>query len=303
MKIRNLCLLQVAILIFFCCTVYANPNAGFFLPDSVQEMKLKFRTIKNLIILPVVINDSIKVNLILDTGCRNLVLFGKRFQKLLKINPGKEVIFSGLGSGNAVSGKLSLGNKVGLETIQGTGLPIVIVNDKNVFGTYNDIHGIIGYDIFLKFEIEINPRVQVITFRPALRATPRHDYAQIPLQIVDSRPLMQSSVAFSSGQNTSCDLMIDTGSSLGLLLKTTDTESFDHDSKEVLVGRGLNGPLYAYQTIVEKLSLPGFSFDDIETDIVKSEWHNYASIGMEILKDYILVLNYCKAYACLKKIV
>jgi hypothetical protein len=293
--------LQVLLLLGFYSSFCASPKVGFFLPDSVQELRLKFTTVKNLIILPVVINDNVKVNLILDTGCRNLVLFGKKFYKLLKMNSPKQITFSGLGDGKAVNGNLSLDNHVSINSIHGYGMPIVVVPDKNIFNTYSDIHGIIGYDIFLKFEIEINAGEQLITFRPALRATPRNGYAQVPLEIVDSRPIMKSSVVFDSNHTTACDLMIDTGSSLGILLKTTDT-GFILSQREVLLGRGLNGPLYGFQMRAEKLRLKGFDFFDVNADIVKSQWHNYASIGMDILKDYVLVLNYCKAYACLKKV-
>src|SRR5690242_10354637 len=89
------------------------PNtSGFYIPDDIREVTFKYKTFKNLILLPVVINDTINVNLILDTGCRNLVLFGKRFQKLFECEAGKKVQFSGLGSGKPVYGALSLKNKV-----------------------------------------------------------------------------------------------------------------------------------------------------------------------------------------------
>ena len=58
--------------------VKATPDAGFFMPDELNEMTLHYKTYHNLILLPVTINDSVHVNLILDTGCRNLVLFGRR---------------------------------------------------------------------------------------------------------------------------------------------------------------------------------------------------------------------------------
>jgi hypothetical protein len=58
-------------------------RSGFFIPDTVREMTVRYKNIRNLIVLPMVLNDSIRVNLILDTGCRTLVLFGNRFSKLL----------------------------------------------------------------------------------------------------------------------------------------------------------------------------------------------------------------------------
>ena len=110
-----------------------HPAAGFSLPDSVSEMTLRYRTVKDLIVLPVTINDSLQVNLILDTGCRNLILFGKRFRKRLRIHPGKSVEFSGLGSGAAVTGALSIGNKVSINEVLGKQIPVVVVANNNLF--------------------------------------------------------------------------------------------------------------------------------------------------------------------------
>jgi hypothetical protein len=299
-SIPPLPLLQTIVLLFIYTFSFAGTNAGFFLPDSVREMELKFRSVRDLIILPVTINGTIRVNLILDTGCRNLVLFGKRFEKLLHAADGKRVQFSGLGNGESVSGKLSLDNQVSIGSITGNGMPVVVVNEKNLFASYPEIDGIIGYDIFMKFEIEINSRNHKIKFRPALVAEAPVGYAQVPLTIVDSRPLMQSNIFFNKSKQATCELMIDTGSSLGLLLKTTDAGDFKSYSTETIIGRGLNGLLRGYQTIARKMNVNGFEMTSLPTGVVESDWENHASIGMSILKDYIVVLNYCKSYACFK---
>src|SRR4051812_38731006 len=110
---------QIIVLVVLFNTAFSNPRYGFYLPDSVSEMTLHYRCVKNLIVLPVAINDSILVNLILDTGCRNLVLFGKRFQRLLKLNSGKQIQFSGLGTGKPVHGFLSLSNSVSIHQVLG----------------------------------------------------------------------------------------------------------------------------------------------------------------------------------------
>jgi hypothetical protein len=296
----SLPILQTIVLLFIYTFSVAGPNAGFYLPDSVRELELKFRSVRDLIILPVTINGTIRVNLILDTGCRNLVLFGKKFEKLLNASEGKRIHFSGLGSGESVSGRLSLNNEVSIGTITGQGMPAVVVNEKNLFSAYSDIDGIIGYDIFMKFEIEINSRTHKIKFRPALMVDAPAGFAQVPLRIVDSRPLMTSNIFFNKSKQASCELMIDTGSSLGLLLKTTDAGDFKNYTTETVIGRGLNGLLKGYQTTARKMNINGFEMTSIPLGIVESDWENHASIGMSILKDYIVVLNYCKSYACFK---
>jgi hypothetical protein len=284
-------------------TQASEKKAGFSLPDDVSEVSLKFQSIRNLIILPVVINDSIRVNLILDTGCRNLVLFGKRFQKLFQTEPNQKVQFSGLGDGNPIQGKLSLNNKVSIQAVIGEKIPVVIVAEKNLFSTYADIHGVIGYDIFIKFEIELNPLLHVITFRPASSSELSDEFEKIPLIIKDSRPLIKSQVFFKDSDGLPCDLMLDTGSSLGLLMKTTDLKKFPGGNDSKILGRGFNGKVVGFEAIASKLILDTFEISAITAGITHSAWHNYASVGMEVMKDYTVVLNYCKAYAGFKKII
>jgi hypothetical protein len=287
------------LLLHFAASAY-KPAAGFFLPDSIHSMTLKYRTVKGLIVLPVTINDSIQVNLILDTGCRNLILFGRKFRKLLLMNSGKPIEFSGLGNGGPVTGALSLGNKVSINDVLGHQIPVVVVPSSNLFANYHDVHGVIGYDIFLKFEIELNPAEKIITFRPALKSSIPEGYTRVPLQIKDAKPIMRSEVYMSKQLSRTLELMIDTGSSLGLLLKTTNIGEYGHRDSKVL-GIGFNGPVSGYTTVSPKLKVDGLELYGVATGIVSSSWHNNASIGMAILKDYIIILNYCKSYACFKR--
>jgi hypothetical protein len=39
----------------------------------------------------------------------------------------------------------------------------------------------------------------------------------------------------------------------------------------------------------------------VSAGIIYSPWHNYASVGMDLISAYSLVLNYCKSYAGFKK--
>jgi len=79
-------------------------------------------------------------------------------------------------------------------------------------------------------------------------------------------------------------------------------DDYDYNASLKVIGIGFNGPISGYKTTSDQLHLEGFDFFDLPTGVIESPWHNYASIGMEVLKDYVLVLNYCRAYACLKKI-
>lgn len=277
-------------------------RSGFHLPDSVSELTLKYKTLGNLIILPVSINDTLEVNLILDTGTRNLVLFGKRFQKHFQFLPDKKIQFSGLGAGNPVFGKLSIKNKVEINTVVGLDIPVVVVPDKNLFGALPSVHGVIGYEIFLKFEIEINPLLREITFRSPIHSNRNEDFVRVPLLIKDSRPILDCEIFMTQNQKRLCDLMIDTGSAFGMLVKSTDNRWVIQEGSIDTFGRGFNGMVEGFEMKTKSVQLKNMSIDVANTRLTKSPWHNYASIGMDILKDYRVILNYCMGYVELRQI-
>lgn len=279
---------------------FSGTRAGFYMPDSLREISLEMRTHQGLIVLPVVINDSVQVNLVLDTGCRNLVLFGDRFQNEIQVASDKIVNFSGLGEGKPLKGRLSIGNKVSIQAILGEGIPIIVVPDRTVFRSRDNIDGIIGYDILIKFEIELQPSARTITFRAAQSAIEPRGYLKLPLRVEDSRPIIQSTIEFEKDDSYALDVMIDTGSSLGLLLKTTKVA--DDVTSDRLIGRGLNGVLEGSEIVIHKLVLDNnLVLKHMRVDVISSPWRHDASIGMRMLKEYAVILNYCKSYICLKK--
>jgi hypothetical protein len=239
------------------------------------------------------------VNLILDTGCRNLVLFGKRFEKNFSLHPTRLVKFSGLGQGKPIEGRLALDNKVSIDAVLGERIPIVVMSDRNLFSGYPNIHGVIGYEVFCRFEIELNPLTRRITFRPGTLSELPSNYTRIDLRIEDSRPILNGVVNFSSGESHVINLMIDTGSTLGLLVKM---ESTTIDERQVALGRGLNGILKGIKRQTESLRLENVEVIVSEANVIFNSWNNYSSIGMDVLKDYSLILNYSKAYAGLKPV-
>jgi len=294
-------LFNLLLLVAVLCNKTTLANVGFSMPDSVREVTFRYKTIHGLILLPVIINDTVKVNLVLDTGCRNLVLFGKRFNKFFEFQPGREIRFSGLGQGKPLVGSLSLNNKVSIRAVLGEHIPVVVVPRQNVFIDYDNVQGVIGYDIFIKFEVELNPAEQLITFRPAARAEIPEAYQRIPIRVVDSRPMIASRIFFPGQESQPCDMMIDTGSSLGLLLKTTDLSKYPSGYTKSVLGRGLNGNIEGIETYPDRLLVDAFEIATPRAGIVYSQWHDYASVGMEVIRNYSIVLNYCKSYVGFKK--
>jgi hypothetical protein len=280
----------------------SNPPGGFILPDSLPEVSIRFSTSENLIILPVTINDSVRVNLILDTGSRNLVLFGKRFEKLFSLQPGRRVEFSGLGNGKTCVGKAFYNNKATISGVEGDRVPVIVVPHGKVFNFFDGIDGVIGYELFLKLEIEINFSSHTISFRSAPNSSVIPDHSRIPIELIDSRPVVRSKILTDRDVACETDVVIDTGSSLGLLIKTTDIKSFRYRTSEVPVGYGLAGFVYGYHARIKTLQLKEMFLLDIPAGITSDATDNSASLGMRVLKNYILVINYSKSFISMKRV-
>jgi hypothetical protein len=300
----NVCRVVIFLLLPLLTNIgWANtgPRSGFSLPDTIQEITVRYKNVRNLIVLPMLLNDSIRVNLILDTGCRTLVLFGNRFNKLLQTEPNK-VQFSGYGNGSPVFGKVSLYNKISMQQMLGENIPVVIVPNKNMFQNFSSVDGIIGYDILTRFEIEIHPGNQTITFRSAPNSVPPSGYELMDLNVVDCKPVLASTVFTGRKRGQKCELMIDTGSVLSLLFKVKDLDERDFAGvrSEELVG--LSGRTRAYQTFSNKVRLNNLELKGLRAGVVSTRHKGGASIGMGVLKNYVIIFNYCKSYMCLKKL-
>jgi hypothetical protein len=152
--------------------VAGHQMAAQIATDTVKEITLSYRTRNNLLVVPVMINDSIKVNLILDPNCKAVILFGKRFQKLLaekKTNSAKAS--KRLTGYPASTDALSLNNKISIGPAMGENVPIVILPNQNALNFFTSVNGIMGYEILSRFEITLDPKTETITIGPEKQAS------------------------------------------------------------------------------------------------------------------------------------
>jgi hypothetical protein len=287
--------------IVFLCTSFelpSNRNAGFYLPDSVSEMRIQYKENDGLIILPFVINDSIQVDLVLDTGTSNIILFGKKFKNLID-QTARKIHFSGHGDGAAREGFAMTGVRLKLDIISGDNIPVVVI-PKRVFHGYSAADGVIGLDILQKFEVEIDPSKRIICFRPAATAELGREYSRASLKIDGHLPVLSAMLTTKDGNRVETNLAIDTGSMLGLLMVTDNLSDLNPFDMKV-IATGLNGDVYSYKYWLKRLNCEGLTLTDVPIAVTFKKSKSYASIGMGLLKEYRIVLNYPKGYVGFKK--
>jgi hypothetical protein len=125
--------------------------------DSLKDVTVEFWTRNRLIIIPVMINDTLRVNLAIDPHCRTIVLFGKRFSKLLR-------------EARTDAGELSASGDrydISIGPVKRHDVPILVVPNSDPVNFFTSVNGIIGMQHFAGFELIMNRRKQTLTLKPA----------------------------------------------------------------------------------------------------------------------------------------
>jgi hypothetical protein len=132
-------------------------------PDSTNEITVPYRTRNNYYVIPVLINDSLSVNLLLDPHCKSVILFGKRYQKLLERK--RKNVERLNTSGTKRTPLKSLNNKISIGPALGENISIVVLPNSNPFNFFTSVNGVMGYDILSDCEIIINKKEETMTIR------------------------------------------------------------------------------------------------------------------------------------------
>ena len=116
--------------------------------------------------LPIEIND-VSLSFVLDTGVSKPILFNVSGQDSIQLRNVSEITISGLGGGEPIKGLSSKENFFKLEEIRNFKQLLYVVLDKEMNFSPSlgiPIHGIIGYDLFRDFVVEINYSSEYIKF-------------------------------------------------------------------------------------------------------------------------------------------
>lgn len=296
----------LSFLLLISTAAVANPG-GYRFTEGVSHTTIPFETYKDLIIISAQLNDTMRVKLILDTGTRSLLLYGKKFKKLPNATRGKKVRVTGWGSPEGVEASMSFPNAIAIGDARGTDLGIAVVPTRKLFADKPQIDGIIGYELFVRFAVEINYQTKTIRLYDRLPVEYTSDFNALPLEVNCARPLVNTTVSFHNNTSMKLKLLLDTGSSLGLTVFTTDKSKFYSGDKARDIGIGLTGRISGFDLYVRELMLEDLKVNRIRSSLVEVTEHPDAafsfsgSLGAAFLKDHVVVFDYPEEKVYLKR--
>ncbi len=246
----------------------ATTARGFDFKKGKENTVINFQNINGLVILPFKIGNS-EVNLILDTGIRNIILFDRRGSYGLNPDPDKQILFSGIGTGKTIRGKIATEVKMESNDIEGSGLAVVIIPQNDFSKKLNmEVHGLIGYDIFSRFLVTIDYKNNQLILSRTEDKNPIN-YQQMNLILVDSKPYLVSNLSIPGIEDKSYTFFIDTGAGYDLTLNH-NPYSGNKKKKKVILGSGLTGDIKGTAHFVRNMYIGNFYFNNFLITIPSS---------------------------------
>lgn len=293
---------------------FSYAQGKFFFSDDVSE-KINFEFINNLIIIPLEINN-VKLSFLLDTGVSRPILFNLTGRDSLELKDSEIFYLRGLGGEGTLKALKSRYNRFKIGDAVSTNQELYVITDETINFTSRLgvlVHGIIGYDIFKDFIVEINYKSEYIRLHKpeAFHLKSSKKWKTLPINIHRRKPYLNAVVSLDSIARP-VKLLIDTGSTDALWLFESKKAGLIPNEDLVFedyLGKGLSGSVYGKRSKVNSFTLSDFNLkevnvaypDSLSIDITKVYQGRNGSIGSEILKRFHLYVDYSNKKLHLKK--
>ncbi len=292
------------LLLFFNFNLFGQSN--FILPAGIKNDKIKFELANNLIIIPVNVN-GVELSFILDTGVGSTIIFSVDNKNSLELKNASKIYLRGLGDGEPVEAIKSTNNQLRIGKAISDDHKVYMIFDESINFSPRmgfPIHGIIGYDFFKDFILDINYIKKVIKISSAKN----YEYKkckkcyQTSINFIgkNKRPFITAKYQSTKGL-IDVNLLLDSGSGSSLWLfenKEKGIEISENTFRDFL-GKGFNGDIYGQRTKIKELRIGDFVMKDVTTSFPDSIYirgisrdKRQGSIGGSILRKFDLIIDY-----------
>ncbi|MFS4469489.1 aspartyl protease family protein [Maribacter sp. 2210JD10-5] len=283
------------------------------LPKGQKYDKVKFELINNLIVIPLEVNGT-TLSFVLDSGVRTPILFNLADQDSIKLNDVTEVVINGLGPGDPIQALSSEGNFFKLGNIRNPSQKLYVVMDSGINFSPSlgiPIHGIIGYDLFRDFVVDINYAKKAIKFfDPSNHKLKNHkNMRTFDISVINRKAYLDASIALKDKAEIPVKMLLDTGSSDAIWLFENNMIKVPEKNYDSFLGKGLAGDIYGKRTKINHLRIGDFILDDAKTAFPEMDTFNAilslgnrnGSLGGEVLKRFNIIFDYPNREITLRK--
>lgn len=241
---------------------------GFIMPNGLNKVIIPFDIYNNLIVIDVLLNKSLPLKFVLDTGVRTTVLTEKTLTDILQLEYARKITIPGAGGEKLVDAFVVNNVSLNIGEIEGNGHALLVLETdllqlKNYLGV--NVHGILGYELFSRFIVDINYDEKKVTFYNPATYKKKGKYTEIPITVEDTKPYVEVNIIIRDSTSVKAKFMLDTGASHTMLLdeRSSDEIYVPKPNISTTLGRGLAGDIYGQIARVDKMWVGKFKFDGV----------------------------------------
>jgi hypothetical protein len=298
------------IILTFCFSLVlffaGNAQEVFHLDSAKKGVKLPFKLVNNLIILPIKVN-GVSLNFLVDTGIGETILFGLDEKKEIPFFDVEKIKLKGLGSQEPVEGLKAFGNTLSVQGLEFRNQEIVVILDagfnfSSALGI--EINGIVGYHFFSQGVVKIDyDAKRIIIYNPKKYKEKKvlSRFTAFDFEIESAKPYITMKVQIKD-KTFDAKCLIDSGNSDALWLFSGKSNSIFIPERSFgdYLGRGFSGDIFGEKAKVQNLSLGSYNFQNVITAFpdeftfanLKMVKNRVGSIGGEFLRRFNVIFDY-----------
>lgn len=246
----------------------------FSLPPGRKSLTVPFGNFDNLVIVDMMLNDSLPVRLMLDSGVEGVIITDGALISEMERHCIRKFKLLAPGTLDELEACITRPAKLSVNRLMPVFTNLILLQEDyfaldEYIGT--KVHGLIGMEKFRNLVVTTNYDRNLLVFSLPENYSPPARSVIIPLSLNRGKPYMTARVALDDGSINEMWLMIDSGANHPLLLEIDSLSDYrPKKSIDAIIGKGLGGNLHGSFARVNWLMLGNYRLDDVITSFTDS---------------------------------
>jgi predicted aspartyl protease len=296
------------------CIGFLPAKAQYFdLNKNKKSVSMRFKLIRNLVIIQMKINDRGPFNFILDTGVGLMIITDPQMVDSINLVSKRTIRIIGLGEGDAYEAYVTPALKIDIPGLTSYDVAATILKTDH-FSLSNfvgiPVCGLLGYEFFNNLAVKLNFADSTMTVYNPHDVRLFRKGSKIPITIEDHKPYMQTVIAMPSGTMQQCKMIVDLGAGHPVSLENMiKKHGLPQKFIAANLGVGLAGPISGFLSRVDEVDIGKYKMkkvitsfpNDYDTTTLKYiSVPRDGNIGVGILKRFVVIFNYTENALYLK---
>ena len=277
----------------------------FDIDGKRKSVNIRFRLIRNLVIIQLKINSKGPFNFILDTGVGFMLITDPAMVDSISLTSKRTIKIAGLGEGDAYEAYVTPPLNIEIPGLKSYDVATTILKaDKFNLSNYVGvpIKGLLGYEFFNNLAVKLDFLDSTLTvYRPRNVRLFRKG-SRIPITVESRKPYIQTLVALPNRTIQQCKMVIDLGAGHPISLENMiKKHGLPQKFIAANLGVGLAGPIKGFLSRIDEIDIGKYKVKGVITafpndyDSTTMKYFSVSrdgNLGVGILKRFTVIFDY-----------